>query len=355
VRRGIDTLVALWLLAAAPRAHALPPVDRPLGRTPTEEDKREGLDLLHAVPWLAALDSGWSLVLTFGWSAVAGLRSAPLDKALGGLVAARLLYGTSWSVLVTGEALVAYHLGGEAWGWLGEAWYVTDRTIALDVPAGCPNVGGGACGLGLGSAWSELRARIASTPLWLSVGGGWVVGRHGRDAERTVAESTWVLSPLTAQAAVGEPPGHGFGARLGGGVFFGVHNAHVHPRGAAADERLDVPVTEMVPLDAGIGAGPRIELWASLPGGVALELDVMLAPLLGASHQGAEPAIAPLDARPDGTLMSWRALSLGASVPVDASGTRLLLGYWVSELSTRPWLDVGHRAVTLRWQVPLRR
>jgi hypothetical protein len=255
-------------------------------------------------------------------------------------------------MLSTEIGLARLATGG--WGWLGEARYVTDRLFGYDIPGGCSEVGAqGGCGLGLGS-FTELRGRLRSAPIRVAIGGGWIQGRHDNDTRRTLMESTWVLSPITAQAELRVATGDlGVQLDIGPGLYFGMHNAHVHPRSGAAAE-LDVPWHEFVPLDGGAGAGLRADLSLSLGRFLSLEGEAVVAPFAGPSADHPNAAAAPLDApRGDGPVI-WRTASFGLSFPFPPTAIRLGLRYWMAELSPRPLPTFGHRAAMLRWDIPLR-
>src|SRR5687767_1501654 len=75
--------------------------------TSTAAVKREEPDPLKYAKYAALVDGGWSFALTIGWAWSARSLDAPYPDGLLALAAARVLYGTSWSILLTSEIALA--------------------------------------------------------------------------------------------------------------------------------------------------------------------------------------------------------------------------------------------------------
>jgi hypothetical protein len=305
---------------------------------------------------MAMIDGGWSILTTAAWLAATRGWDAPYPYGVTGATAARVLYGTPWTFLIAGELALARALAGPRYGSLRRARAHFDWLAGVAVPSRCPagaplGAGGSGCGLGLGGM-SAFMAEVRGGPVALDYrfDGGWLVGRVADDAQRTLAESVWVIEPAALVVRVELPLGDPLALELdaGVGLLFGMHNAHVHPRPEGV---LQPSLAELSVRDAGIG--PDLRFGAALfalDGRVALEGEAALAPLAG-HHETA--ALTGLVVEPPG-LPVWRSASAGVSAllpPIEP--VRLSLRVWAAELSTRPLLALGHRALMLRFSVPL--
>jgi hypothetical protein len=320
---------------------------------------RSGRDLIRSAPAVAALDGGWTLAMNYAWALSANSVRPINVQSVTSFASTHILYGTSWSLMLASEALLARAAFGTGWRWLERADWRSDWMFGGDVPAGCGTLGRqGGCGLGLGG-FSGIRYKVAELtwPVTFEASGGWLQGRVVSDARRTVIESIWIMTPFAASydARVTAGPLE-VKASLGPGVYFGMHNGHVHPTvlGArASSERVHASWTGIVPLEAGLGPGGNAALSVAAFG-VALEAEAIVAPFVaGYVDQHPDAAIAPLDAPRAGGIPVWRRASLGLSVPL-AGGGRVGLHAWAAELSTRALSELGHRALVVRFDLPLR-
>lgn len=362
-RRGVAqsaALIAAWValttLARAddPAANALPsgaPPTAPAARSKPAATTAiaDGDDLIGAVPDVARMDFGWSIGMTLTWGFAGGYLQAPQLDGLFALLATRVLYGTSWSLMLVSEVALMRRLGGGL-GFADEAKWVSDRLFGYAVPAGCDRPGAhGGCGLGTGG-FAELRLHLARSPFWFALGGGSVLGRVETSRRRVLSEATWVLSPASIVLAVAPRLGP-FELRLalGPGVYFGLHDAHVQPR-PGYEYRVGAPWHSILPLDGGVGAGGRAEIGLGFPGDVRASVEAVVAPFAGPS--GTPDLAAPIDRpRGDGPNV-WRSGSVGVSAPL--GGMRLGLRWWGAELSPRALPAMGHRGALVRWEIPLR-
>src|SRR6185437_5836079 len=107
----------------------------------------------------------------------------------------RIFYGTTWTAMLSMEALIVAVASGGNLDWIQEANYRTDWMLPFDLPA-CshPGVNGG-CGVGMGSM-TFLQIRPHGSHWWVEAGGGWYEQRVLDDPLRTLTESTWMLTPL---------------------------------------------------------------------------------------------------------------------------------------------------------------
>lgn len=320
-------------------------------RAPTPPKTAEHI-LTHGL-WLAANESARFIALTGGWAASARAWDDPYPGGLASLATGRLLYGTSWAVLLVGEVAVAHAIVGDTWAGLGQAAYRTDWLFGHRTPGGCPPGGDAGCGLGLGG-YAELSARLTGSPVPLqyALGGGWIQGRSAHDARRTVMRSTWVVCPASLRAVlplrIGPVRVEG---KLGPGLYGGMHNAHVHPTGGP---EADIPTHELVPLHFGVGPGGHAALSIALFDAVSLDADADLAALvLGGSNGDPPPSVAPPLASAGAGSVRWRRLSLSVATPL-LEPLRVGVGYWAAELSPGPLDRLGHGAWLLRVDVPLR-
>ncbi len=315
-----------------------------------------GSDLLDTSPTIAAVEGSWSLMLQAATLLTTRAWLGPYPRGLAAHVATRALYGTTWSLMLASESLLALTVSGGSFTWLGEAHYRSDQLFGFNVPAGggCSVFGAnGGCGVGLGS-FAGLYARLAHLPVWLEVSGGWIQQRVGTDARRTLGESTWVLTPIgvTLEGVLGR--GGPVELRVSGGpsLQVGMHNAHVHPT-ALGDTTLSVPWTELLPIHAGLGPGARAEARLVLGRRVSLDLEGVFTPfLLSSTEQSPREVLAPLGGTQGQGLPTWRRVSVGASY-IDPS-MRVGLAFFAAELSGRPVTQLGHQAIALRFDFPLR-
>jgi hypothetical protein len=318
------------------------------------ERLRGGDDLIDRAPFAAILSNTWSAPLSVSWVLSGRLFAGPIVQGVSSFVVARVLNGSTWSVLL-GLELAALRRLGHGWGWLERVSFNADQTYGFGVPAGCvgPYAARG-CGLGLGGT-DELRGHLRGTPWVFSLTGGWIQGRVATDEKRTVIESTWLFSPVAAQLEIERALGPlRARAALGPGLYFGMHTAHVHPETTRDD--LGVPWHGLYPLDAGIGIGLRADAALTVARVVSIGGTLIVAPMLGRSLPDIDPVAAPVISSAGRSLLTWRTVSVGATVELPGTaGVRLGLRYWAGELSSRPLPSAGHQAIALRWEVPLRR
>lgn len=317
---------------------------------------RRGAAISRGAPTAAAIDASWSVVaLTVGSEVVARTWDAPYPWGQIGRYTTRALYSGSWALLMLGETQAVFQLKGGKLDWVGEAEWRTDWMVPLDLPA-CPEPGAyGGCGVGVGTT-SHLRVRPARSSWWYEVGGGWFEQRVANDALRTVAESTWVMTPLTAVYELRTNPAAPLALRVfgGPGVFFGMHAAHMHPT-TRGDDRFPRRWSELYPLDAGIGPGGRVEARLVALRRVGLEAGLTVAPfVLGGPTDDPPAAIAPLDFPRQGVSV-WRRLDLGLAYDDPAQlPFKVTAAVFGAELSDRPVERIGYRGVMLRFDVPLK-
>jgi hypothetical protein len=277
---------------------------------------------------------------------------APQPRGLLAQEATRILYGTSWTLMLALEGLVASLASDGSFAWLAEARYRTDWMFGTTAPA-CAHGAGAGCGAGIGG-YGGIHVRPRGSEVWFEVTGGWLEQRVASDERRTLEESSWVLSPFSASYGVSEQRGAlGVEARLGAGAYFGMHSAHLHPTTAGA-RTLDVPWHELYPIDVGTGPGGRGELGFTLAHAVRLEASFVFAPLLlGSRRPSVGPELAPLVAAKRG-IPCWRVASAGVALADGVLPLRLGLSFFASELSTRPIGKLGYGGFMLRFDFPLR-
>jgi hypothetical protein len=262
----------------------------------------------------------------------------------------------SWTVMLGLESMAVVFASRGNLDWIGEASYRSDWVLPVDLPA-CAYVGAsGGCGLGVGS-FSFLQVRPRRSRWWYEAGGGWFQQRVSNDALRTVAESSWVLTPISALHELRSDPSAAIAFRLfaGPGIYFGMHTAHMHPTVRGAEVYRDVPWTEMYPLAAGIGPGARVEGRMIVKQHLSLEGDVVMAPfLLGGPSTNVARDVAPLDFERDGMTV-WRKVGLGIGWddPVNVP-FKVTLAFFGAELSERPLDRLGYRGGMIRFDIPLR-
>jgi hypothetical protein len=351
VRRVPLRASALFLAAAALLAPAAARAAEP---SPTLLDHLSaGRDLLRTAPTIALFDGAWSVVTELDTLLTSRRWDAPYPEGLVAQVATRALYGTSWTGMLVLESFAASLASGGRFDWLAEAHYRTDWLFGVTAPACSTPGGSGGCGAGVGS-FGGLHVRPRGSRWWFEVTGGWLEQRIANDAQRTLEESSWVLTPLAVTYALeGNAGPVRASARLGPGAYFGMHAAHLHPTTLGA-KTLDVPWHELYPLDVGIGPGARGELALTFARRVRLAGGVVMAPLVaGTRHTRSSPELAPLDAGGSG-LPWWRALSLGLDVTAPPLGMQFGASLFFAELSTRRLDEFGHAGFMFRFDFPLR-
>jgi hypothetical protein len=324
---------AVFALALAAGDPAPSPDPTGLVETSTAADPLE-----YGLP-LSVLDGAWSIVLTASWAVAARNWDAPYPYGVTALAAVRTLYGTTGSVMLAGEVALARLLSGPDFEGISGAFYRIDWLGGWAVPA-CPRAPSAGCGLGLGG-FSELRATISRSvlPLEFGVFGGWMMGRVDDDSRRTLAESSWVLSPARILARFEGRLGPISGLlELGPGAFFGMHDLHEHPK---PDSMLPRSLTEITVQDIGVGAGGILEASLAFWRRFALEGQIEVAPLiLGSASSGGVPL--------------WRTVSLGLGLwPPIFEPLKMSLRLWAAELSDRSIGTLGHRAAMLRFELPV--
>jgi hypothetical protein len=311
---------------------------------------------LRYAKWASLVDGAWSIILTAEWALSTREYDLPQPQGLIGLAAARILYGTTYSVLLAGEIALARILSGEDWSGLSHGVFLDNWLIGFDIPGRCGSGRarvGGPCGLGLGS-FGEIGATVYRGPVNIRtvLAGGWIEGRFDDDADRTLAESTWVQAPLSVRAEL--PIAMGpmkLTLSSGPGIYWGMHNAHVHPHPDSTMD-LHVPFFEIIVLHAGTGPGLYGAVSLSFFDTVALVADADLAAfLLGITNDKAPSVVAPLDAFRDRGLILWRRASAGLSVALDP--LTISVRYYAVELSPGPLAKLGHKALAIGFEVPI--
>ncbi|MCW5832049.1 MAG: hypothetical protein KIS78_06305 [Labilithrix sp.] len=351
-------------LEPAPSSASSPgPPPKPLALTPPAprgrgvwRSFRAGADLVQSVPTAAILDGAWSISLHVNTELTNRTWDKPYPTGSIGQYSTRILYGGSWTLMLGLESLAVVLASKGNFDWIGDASYRTDWVLPVDLPA-CSHVGArGGCGLGVGS-FSFLQIRPRGGRWWYEAGGGWIQQRVLNDALRTVAESSWVLTPISALYELRTDLDRDVAVRLfaGPGVYFGMHTAHLHPTRRGMDVYTDVPWTQMYPLDAGIGPGARVEGRLIVKQHLSLEGELVMAPfLLGGPTRQVSSDVAPLDVEREG-MSVWRKVGLGIgwddprNIPFKAT-----LAFFGAELSERPIHQIGYRGGMLRFDIPLR-
>ncbi len=309
---------------------------------------------LRHVKYSALIDGGWSALMTVAWAWSARSWDTPQPEGALSLLAVRVLYGTTWSVLVAGEIWLFKKILGDDFDRLSQGRIRNDWVIGFDVPGPCSK-GKSGCGLGLGG-YSEISVRIedGDVPIELVMSGGWIQGRFDDDGRRTITESTWVQAPLIMRAHLP----YRFGpvaieGALGIGGYFGMHNGHMHPRSEFADE-FETSFIEITPLHVGAGPGMHAKLWLTffdtLRFGIEADAAVFAA---GKSFTNAPPWTEALQPFEDRGVLWWRraAVSVGLHrrvfYPVEVN-----LRLWGAKLAPGSLWSLGHRAAILSFGVP---
>ncbi len=324
--------------------------------TASIDPKKEEPDPLRYAKYAAIVDGGWSLVLTGAWALSARSYAEPHLQGIAAIATARVLYGTTWSVLLTTEVALARVLAGESWHGMSQGSFKNHWLFGFRLPGDCRARGesGGACGFGLGS-FGEISALVTrgDLPIRVALTGGWIQGRYYHDSERTLMESTWVQSPV----GIWVEPRLSFGPvalelSLGPAVFWGMHNAHLHPKDGSS---YDAPLHEIIPLHYGFGPGVHGGLALVFFDAVALEIDADLAPLLlGGSNEGAAEKVLPMRPFEHTGLVVWRRAAAGLRFSLDVFHPLIIAArVFTSEMSPRPLDRIGHLAVGFQFEVPI--
>lgn len=357
-------LVLMLVALAGGDAEAADPPPRGISRGDPNSSRgkgvwrsfRAGADLVGSVPTAAIIEGAWSLSLQVSTQLTNRTWDAPYPWGTIGQYSTRLLYGMSWTVMLSLESVAVVVASKGKFDWIGEASYRSDWMLGTDLPA-CPHVGAyGGCGLGVGG-FSFMQLRPVRSRWWYEAGGGWIQQRVLNDALRTVAESSWVLTPISAMRELKTDLDEdiAFRAFVGPGLYFGMHAAHVHPTSRGADVYPNVPWTQLYPLDAGIGPGGRVEGRMILFQHLSLEADLVMAPfLLGGPTKHVSTDVAPLDFERGG-MSVWR--KVGAGIGWDDPKIlpfKVMLAVYAAELSERPLDRIGYRGGMLRFDIPLR-
>lgn len=318
---------------------------------------RAGADLIDSAPNALVLDGMWSVSMHVATELTNRTWDAPYPWGTLGQYSTRLLYGIPWTLMLGLESLILVSASGGTFDWLAEASYRSDWMIATDLPV-CPRPGAyGGCGTGVGD-FAFLSIRPRGWKWWFEAGGGWIQQRVFNDQFRTVAESSWVLSPITALYEVKTDPEAPVALRafIGPGIFFGLHNGHMHPTLRGQREKdLRPPWHEMYLLDGGIGPGGRAEVRATFFRLVSLEAELVMAPFLLGGPAGSRPStdIAPLDFEREG-MSVWRKATFALGYVDPKWPLHPKAAVFGAELSDRPVEKAGHRGVMLRFDIPLR-
>lgn len=351
-------LVAGALALASGDARADEPKDAPRDDPSLWRRFRAGADLVDRAPNALVLDGMWSVATHVATTLTNRTWDAPYPWGTIGQYSTRLLYGLSWTLMLGVESLILVTAKGGTFEWLAEASYRTDWMIATDLPA-CPRPGAyGGCGTGVGNfGFISIRPR-SMRHLWFEAGGGWIQQRVYNDQYRTVAESSLVLTPISVVYDAQTDPDAPVSLRafVGPGIYFGLHNGHMHPTlQGERDKGLEARIGEMYLLDGGIGPGGRAEVRATFFRRVSLEAELTMAPFLLGGPTSSRPStdIAPLDFEREG-MSVWRKATFGIAYVDPKWPLKPTLAVFGAELSDRPIEKAGHRGVMLRFDLPLR-
>lgn len=313
-------------------------------------------DMERQLKSIATVEGAYSYALTSTFVATARTLSPPYQTGIVGITAARILYGSSWTAALLLDIGIASLFSGGDWCWVREATYRTDLQYGLTIPSGCDSFAQAGCGLGMGT-FSELRVRVNNTriPIWLGISGGWIQGRHDIGVTRSLVDATWVLSPISVETEYVYNDNK-LSFRFGGGfgVFGGMHNAHVHPM---PDHRAEVDSGpfEIVPYEWGAGLGSTLRFELNLRNVFSLHGQASLAPM--PIHESEKPGVAwlqPMDSTRGDSMLTWRRFSAGLTFDQLWPGHKVGLETTFSELSSRKILSLGHKAIGLRVEIPLR-
>lgn len=317
---------------------------------------RTSADLAYSVPTAAVIDGTWSIALQINTQLLSRGWDSPRPWGTIAHYSTRVLYGLSWTAMLGVEGILVVAASNGRLGWISEAYYRSDWVVPVDLPA-CSYVGArGGCGIGAGTfAFLQLRPR--SSRWWYEAGGGWIQQRVLNDELRTVNESSWVLTPISALREVRTNSDDAIAARLfaGPGLYFGMHAGHMHPTSRGDDVYASRPWTGMYPLDAGIGPGGRVEGRLIIMQHYSLEGELVFAPfLLGGPTKRVSADIAPLDSEREGFSV-WRKVGIGIAYQrPELLPFKATLAFYASELSDRPLDRLGYRGGMIRFDIPLR-
>ena len=353
-RPWLATALAVVLASSTASADDAPKPDSATDRSGWKA-YRTGTDLLKSAPVAAFVDGVWSLITQLDTTLIDHTWRAPWPYGTLGHYTRRIMYGTSWTAMLTLESLVIGLASNGDISWMAEARYRTDWMVPFVAPS-CAHTGAqGGCGVGLGSN-TFVQIRPARSHWWFEAGGGWFEQRLLDDPLRTLTDSTWVLSPFSAVYEVKTNPELPIALDLyaGPGIYGGMHYASVHPTVKGADI-YNFPWTELMPLEGGVGPGGRVEVALIFGGAVEAHGDLTVAPfLLGHATAHANSAAAPLDYARSG-IPIWRRGSVGIGwvnskiVPLKPS-----IDLFGAELSERRIDRLGYRGAMLRFDIPLR-
>jgi hypothetical protein len=316
------------------------------------DDARAAQRIVDQAPVVALFETAWSLSEWVGTTAA----TRRWDSAHGwtAQVFTRIAYGTSWSVMMAADSLVVVAVGGYEFAWADRARFHSSWFVGTSVPSGCSRLGAdGGCAVGIGS-YSGLAFRFANRPWWIENEGGWIEQRVSADADRTLVESTWTLTPARlVYERVFPHPVLGARVRLGSSLTLGMHNAELHPRLGTNNGYKDSWL-EMHPLDYGVGPGGLVDLRIDVFRNFSLFGAVKVTPLLlGRSETGPDPILEKLAVdRPSG-IPTYREASFGASVHLPQVPMDIGLGYEALELSSRRIDKLGHGALLVRFEYEL--
>jgi hypothetical protein len=361
VVRGWRRAVSLVALLAAARVAAAEP--------PPTEPSREGTphglstqgasgfpkltvgrDLIRTAPAAALLDGAWSASLQIASALSSSRLRGSIPRGLLAHEATRVLYGSSWTAMLALESFAVAAAGG-GFDFLAEANYRTDWLVGMTLPA-CPSRASHAgCGIGVGG-FGGLAMRPKGSALHFEAGGGWLEQRVSANDRRTLSESMWLLNPITITLLVETPAAPlGLFLRAGPGLYFGMHNAHLHAHRPSA--RIGIPWHELFPLEAGVGPGGRAEAGIVLFRRVRVQAELVTALLpLGTRRSNSGEELEPLS--PSRGVPSFRMFSAGLGYEDRATPMRLGVSLFAAELSSRPYTTFGHRGVLLRLEFPLK-
>lgn len=309
-------------------------------------------DLIKTVPEAAILNGAWSAVLQFSTLMSSGRYTGPQPRGLIAHEFTRLLYGGSWTAMLALEAYTVVSFTGGNLDFLAEATYRMDWLMAATLPS-CPGqVSYGGCGVGVGG-FGSLRIRPKGSAVSFEAGGGWIEQRVANDERRTVSESMWVLMPLAATVGAETPTAPlALFLRAGPGLYFGMHNGHLHPHGTGPGMPT-APWHEFYPIDVGVGPGGVAHGGLVVAKKLRFEAELVMAVLpLGTTRSHLPPDLAPLSGS-DG-VPSFRLLSLGAAWDDPKTPFRFGASLFRAELSTRPLSNFGHAGGMVRLEFPLR-
>jgi hypothetical protein len=309
-----------------------------------------GRDLIRTAPAAALLDGAWSASLQIASAFSSSRIRGSQPRGLLAHEATRVLYGSSWTAMLAIESFAVAAAGG-GFDFLAEAVYRTDWLVGATLPACSPAASFGGCGVGVGG-FGGLTMRAKRSALFFEAGGGWLEQRVRTDDLRTLSESMWLLNPITVTVAAETPAAPlALFVRAGPGLYFGMHNAHLHAHRPSA--RAGIPWHEMFPLDAGLGPGGRVETGVVVARRVRLRAEWVTA-LLPLGTRGSRPNAALLPLVASRGVPSFRLLSAGIGYEPPGAAMRLGISLFAGELSSRPYTEFGHRGALLRLEFPLK-